>query len=524
MGNRSKTRSTYGVAEKECTKCAEWKPANLEHFASFKEGVMGLHPWCRDCHRQYSRDKAARTGKPIRKILSGLGAPPKVQNPMPVDVAGMLVDITRKIDDRAPFKAYLITNKLTGQNYIGITERKLKDRWKQHLMDGTRGGGYLLHKAMHKDGIENFSFEFVACSIDRHSLNLLEVQLIDQHRSVELGYNQTRGGSAGESVGTEITVGGKAFISISSAARQFGVDEDTAFQRLSRHGWTPEQAFGVDPAPPRKTRISLFEVDGGTHDNFVAACSAYGLEDSTVRRRMTLQWSLRQAFGLDAPPVRTNSTGNSITVSGQVFPSLMKAAEHHGAHRHTVAKRIKAGQTPEQAFGLTPTDKLEREGNTIEVNGIIYRSIESAAATYGVSSKLAAAHLRKGWTTMQAFGLAEPMPRKVGNAGSQIQVDGISYTSHAQAAKALGLNPKIIHSRLKHLGWTIDQAFGIAPPPAKRANSAKKLLISGQWFEAIADACAAYGITQSAVNRRIANGMTLEEAVTKPSGKSKNRK
>ena len=524
MAKASKTRWAGEAIEKECTKCAQWKPAVLKYFAGFKAGVMGLHPWCRECLRQYIREKQARTGKPVRKNLADFGAPPKVQNPIPKSVAKILAAVTQKIAERARFKAYLITNSLNGKNYVGITERKLKDRWKQHLMDGTKGGGYLLHKVMHRDGIENFTFEFIACAIDRHSLHLLEVQLIDQYRAVELGYNQTRGGAAGESVGTEMRVDGKTFISISSAAREFGVDEDKAFQRLTRHGWTPEQTFGLAPAPARKGRKTLFEFGGKTFDNFVAACSAYGFDEPVVRARLKRGWSDRQAFGVEPAPVRTNTTGRSVQVSGEQFRSIAEAAKRFGVRPHGASKRIKKGLTPEQAFLLAAAPKPEWAGKAIVINGVTYRSVATAARKLGVDARLAAEHLRKGWTVEQTFGLSAPKPRATVSTGEEIEVNDVVYSSHAQAAKAIGLGPKIVHKRLKQLGWTRQQAFGLEPPPTKSSNSAKTVVVGGTSFDTRADACAAFGITQSTVNRRVASGMSLEEALTKPSRKAKGRK
>lgn len=213
MAPRSQIRTSNELTEKKCTKCGQWRPADNDHFAAFRQGAIGLHPWCRDCHRQYNREKAARTGKPVRKIMRPVGSPPKIQRPLAANVSQLLEAITLGLDERARYKAYLITNCITGEPYVGITERKLKDRWKQHIVGGTTGTGYLLHKVMQRDGVENFSFEFIACAIDRRALHQLEIQLIDQYQSVELGYNQTRGGSAGESVGTEINVAGRTFIS-----------------------------------------------------------------------------------------------------------------------------------------------------------------------------------------------------------------------------------------------------------------------------------------------------------------------
>ncbi len=520
MATRSEIRTSNALTEKTCTKCGEWRPADTDHFAAFRQGALGLHPWCRDCHRQYSRDKAAKTGKPVRKIMALAGAPPKVQKPIASNVSQLLDAMTLGLDEQARYKAYLITNRLTGENYVGITERKLRDRWKQHVVGGISGTGYLLHKVMQRDGIDNFSFEFIACAIDRSTLHKLEVQLIDQYRSVELGYNQTRGGASGEAVGTEITLAGRTFISISSAAREFGVDEDTAFQRLHRHGWTADQAFGLALPPKRTGRITNYKFGGRSFDSFVAACKAHGLEDSTVRRRIGIGWTERQAFNIDGPPTRV-ATGNSVSVAGQLFKSITQAAQHFGVRRKPAAKMMADGMTPEQAFGLAPKAKRQYLGKSVTVDGKAYRSLVVAAKSYGVDARQAGEHLRKGWTTEQAFGLAPPKPRSEVTTGNAITLEGVTYTSHAKAAQTLGLDPRIVHSRLKQFGWTMAQAFGLEDPPVKRSNSSKMVTVNGQNFPTIADACMAFGIAHSTVNRRITAGMSLEAAIAKPPQKAK---
>lgn len=466
------------------------------------------------------RDNAAKTGKPVRKILSHAGAPPKIQKPIPANLAQRLEALTQGLDELARFKAYLITNCLTGECYVGITERKLKDRWKQHMVGGTTGTGYLLHKVMHRDGIENFDFAFIACATDRHNLHDLEVQLIDQYQSVECGYNQTRGGAVGEAVGTEVHVDGRTFISISSAAREFGVDEDTAFQRLHRHGWTTEQAFGRAPPPIRHGRITNYEVDRKTFANFAAACESFSLEDSTVRRRIKIGWTQRQAFGLDSPPQKS-AGGNSVTVDGRYFGSITKAAEHFGVRRHTAVDLMASGMTPEQAFGVAPRRKAPRSGKSITVDGKVFASIAAAAQAFGVDQRKASEHLRDGWTTEQAFRLVPPKPRSDVTVGAEIELAGITYPSHAKAARAMGLDPKVVHKRLKQFGWTLEQAFGLDDPPIKKSNSAKIVKIRGRVFSTIADACASFGIAQSTFNRRLAAGMALDDAITKPSQKAR---
>ena len=299
MGKASNTRITGGAVEKECTYCHAWNPADLKHFAPFKQGVLKLHPWCRNCLRVKLRGKLKQSGKAVRKVFDTPGLPPRQQLPAPPEIEAQLERICSHIFDEPRFKAYLITNMLNGECYVGITERLLRQRWKQHLFDALKEKGYLLHQVMHRDGIENFAFDFVACTRNRHDLHELEKQLIAQYRSVESGYNQTRGGGNGEAVGNEVVVQGRRFISFSSAARYFSIDSDIARQRIKRYGWTLEEALGLASAPKRVTRENLYEIAGTFYHNFSVACEKHNLDESVVRGRLKCGWSAEQAFGLE---------------------------------------------------------------------------------------------------------------------------------------------------------------------------------------------------------------------------------
>jgi hypothetical protein len=68
------------------------------------------------------------------------------------------------------------------------------------------------------------------------------------------------------------------------------------------------------------------------------------------------------------------------------------------------------------------------------------------------------------WTIEEALGIvARP---RVGGRAKCIVVDGQEFPSNARAAKHFGINEGTWRKRLE-LGWTLNQAAGIEPPPAK---------------------------------------------------------
>ena len=88
---------------------------------------------------------------------------------------------------------YKITNLLNGKCYIGQTKHSAQIRWKDHI------NGYhpssLIHKAITKYGVNNFSFEILCENVDVNKLNELEIQFISRFNSkTPHGYNLTDGG------------------------------------------------------------------------------------------------------------------------------------------------------------------------------------------------------------------------------------------------------------------------------------------------------------------------------------------
>jgi len=51
---------------------------------------------------------------------------------------------------------YIITNKITGKQYVGQTIQKLNRRWGQHITNAKNGLDYLIYRSMRKHGVENF--------------------------------------------------------------------------------------------------------------------------------------------------------------------------------------------------------------------------------------------------------------------------------------------------------------------------------------------------------------------------------
>ena len=87
------------------------------------------------------------------------------------------------------YTAYKITNSSNKKVYIGITTRKLDQRWGQHLSYAKNNRGYRLHKAMRKIGIKKFKIKELYKTSDWEEINSFERKMIKKHNSIHNGYN-----------------------------------------------------------------------------------------------------------------------------------------------------------------------------------------------------------------------------------------------------------------------------------------------------------------------------------------------
>lgn len=114
----------------------------------------------------------------------------------------------------------------------------------------------------------------------------------------------------------------------------------------------------TDPAPKRK-----ITVNGREFESINSAAVEFGLSRNTVDYRLSKGWTPEQALGLEARPSHAGrTTGVAVKVQGQEFANIKQAAKHFGRAYTHIFERLKAGCTIEQALGLVKrTDSLQTE-------------------------------------------------------------------------------------------------------------------------------------------------------------------
>ncbi len=90
------------------------------------------------------------------------------------------------------YSLYKITNLLNNKNYIGITNRKLEERFAEHKKLSSKS---FISKAIQSDGVDNFSFEVLLTEIENKDISDLECEYIKKYNSLlPNGYNADLGG------------------------------------------------------------------------------------------------------------------------------------------------------------------------------------------------------------------------------------------------------------------------------------------------------------------------------------------
>lgn len=103
--------------------------------------------------------------------------------------------------------AYLVTNKLNGKTYVGITRQSLRERRYRHLWSARKGKGYRLHAAIRKYGEDSFQWDVISSFSNWDDAVSFEMSEIARRRPE---YNVTIGGDGRRS---PLTAEQKAWLS-----------------------------------------------------------------------------------------------------------------------------------------------------------------------------------------------------------------------------------------------------------------------------------------------------------------------
>jgi len=252
------------------------------------------------------------------------------------------------VPDAEGYKLYLIRNKKSPKQYVGITIGSLESRLKQHFSAARRGRKGALQNAINFYGEENFTIELIsntARSFDE--LQDLEINEIAKRDCIKNGYNSAYGGSLGTS--KQITVDGRVFPSFAQAAEHYGIDVAVFSLRITRLKWTPEEAVGLIERNWSGKSKSI-KVDEIEFASIRQAAIHFKKKVALVYARVEMGWTPKQALDLESPPQTAKFTGKEIHAFGKTYKSIAAAAKDLGISAEPFRLRMQKGLTAEEAF------------------------------------------------------------------------------------------------------------------------------------------------------------------------------
>lgn len=252
------------------------------------------------------------------------------------------------VPDADGYKLYLIRNKKSAKQYVGITIGSLDARLKQHFSAARRGRKGALQNAINFYGEQNFTIELISNTAKSfEELQDLEIAEITKRDCIKNGYNTAYGGSLGTS--KQISVEGHLFPSFAQAAEHYGIEAAVFSLRITRLKWTPEEAAGlVERSWSGKSKTVT--VEGLDFSSIRQAAMHYGKKTSLVYSRLGKGWSLGQALDIIEPPLTVKFNGKELIVFGKNYASISAAAKDLGIAEEPFRLRLLKGFSPEEAY------------------------------------------------------------------------------------------------------------------------------------------------------------------------------
>ena len=94
-------------------------------------------------------------------------------------------------------------------------------------------------------------------------------------------------------------------------------------------------------------------IHGRAFDSLESAARAFGISRNTLDYRLSKGWTPEEAVGLESRPSHAARTpGVPVKIQGREFKTIKEAAKYYGRAYTHIIERLKAGCTIEKAFGL----------------------------------------------------------------------------------------------------------------------------------------------------------------------------
>ena len=211
-------------------------------------------------------------------------------------------------------------------------------------------------------GSENFEIALVRNDAeDIEELQNQEVDEIAARGALEYGYNIAAGGAIGTS--RPVTVNKQSYPSMQAVTRKYDIDPTVFALRITRLGWTPDEAAGI--VKREKHQRKAIEFRGKNYPSLKNLAESYNKPYKLVHERVKLRgWTLEQSLELVDRPAKERLGKNKrrVIVDGIEYETLSDAARAYKVNPKIVNNRVnKLKWSLKRALGAT-TAYDETEG------------------------------------------------------------------------------------------------------------------------------------------------------------------
>jgi group I intron endonuclease len=288
---------------------------------------------------------------------------------------------------------YLVTNRISGRKYVGITTGTISGRWKSHVSAAHRGCNFTLARAIRKYGSDTFDVSELEKCPDFESLNSAERKWIEAIGTFSAGYNMTIGG--GGTTGIKRSDEFKRMISDKHRGRTYSEETLRKMSEAKKGKRHPDHCYDAlrarrgikrDPEIGRKISAALkgrklsekqiqflreirigkrlsesaknaisrpVIANGVEYKSLSAAANSLGVSCETVSRRIRdglngynsiVPRRTRAKRSAEQRLAMRVQASKAIVAEGKIYPSITLAAEAIGLTRPAISYRIKIGR------------------------------------------------------------------------------------------------------------------------------------------------------------------------------------
>ncbi|NBU05137.1 MAG: GIY-YIG nuclease family protein, partial [Sphingobacteriia bacterium] len=161
------------------------------------------------------------------------------------------------------------------------------------------------------------------------------------------------------------------------------------------------------------------------------------------------------------------SVERKLIIKGVIFNSILEAAMHFKVHESTLARRLRYGWTNEQAVGLEEKPKRVGSAEKVIYKGITYLNLKHLAEAFGKNAEMLRRKIRDGQTVDEA--LTKGVEKRISANAKAIEFNGKSYPSIQTLIDEHNVKASVYSRRIKR-GWTIEQALEVEDAPPRFRN------------------------------------------------------